>query len=391
MQTGLFRAEATTHLGGTNAFFGEASGVPPPSWARVTWLLSLFMASLAAFLFSVSLARSETARGVLRFDSAEARVLAPADGTVHAVFVAEGDKVVAGQPVAEVRSDRFLPAGGSLNASRLASITREKDGLLAQRQAIAEAFNAAAQLEAQAQQDAKRREETAHAKRGIVSERLAAAKQRRDDLAELREKGLVAEPVYSERVDAIAFLQQDLLEIDREIAEARSSATRSSTESTRLKANTRRELAEMSQRLAQADLQLEAAAAESGYVVRAPHAGRISGIRIRTGEGVSSAEPLAVIVPEGSELLAEFYLPSRSIGLIRRGQAVKLKYDAFPHQKFGMSSGTVAEVALIGQPAQELGLATQSPDLLYRVYVKLESASVDFQGPAVPAPKRDGT
>jgi hypothetical protein len=63
MQTGLFREEATSHLGGTNAFFGEVSGLPPPSWAKVTWLLSLFMASLATFLFSVSLARSETARG----------------------------------------------------------------------------------------------------------------------------------------------------------------------------------------------------------------------------------------------------------------------------------------------------------------------------------------
>ena len=63
MQTGLFREEATSHLGGTNAFFGEVPGLPPPSWAKVTWLLSLFMASLATFLFSVSLARSETARG----------------------------------------------------------------------------------------------------------------------------------------------------------------------------------------------------------------------------------------------------------------------------------------------------------------------------------------
>ncbi len=179
--------------------------------------------------------------------------------------------------MAEVRSDRFLPAGGSLHASRLASITREKEGLLAQRQAITDSFNAAIQLEAQAQRDAKRREETAHAKRGIVSERLAAAKQRRDNLAALRAKGLVAEPVYSERVDAIAYLQQDLLEIDREIDEARWSAARSSTEGTRLEANASRDLAEISQRLAQADMQLETAAAESGYVVQAHHAGRISG------------------------------------------------------------------------------------------------------------------
>ena len=45
--------------------------------------------------------------------------------------------------------------------------------------------------------------------------------------------------------------------------------------------------------------------------------------------------PLLSILPAGSKLEAQLFTPSRSIGFVRVGQQVLLRYQAFPYQKFG--------------------------------------------------------
>ena len=384
MRSDLFREEAISQRSGTQGLYGQPTGLAPPSWSRVTWLVGLFMVALAAFLLLVSHARTETVRGVLRYDSAEARLYVQSGGSIHAVFVQDGEEVVTGQPIAEIHNDRFLPTGGTLGAATLASLNLERNELVTQREAIEHSLEVALQLESQTQLDSNRRESTARSKLAILVARIEAAEKRRKDLVVLREKGLVAESLYSERVDAIAFLRQDFLEVEREISDALSSATRASTETQRLKSNAKRELSEIGQRIAQIDAQLQTVAADSVYIVRAPHTGRVTSLRARPGENADPDLPLAVIVPNDAELVAEFYVPSRAIGFIRTGQTVRLMYDAFPHQKFGVSGGKVAGVALIGQTAQELGLGTQSADPLYRISVSPDAATLSYRDQHLP-------
>ena len=87
--------------------------------------------------------------------------------------------------------------------------------------------------------------------------------------------------------------------------------------------------------------------------------------------------PLGVILPEQSVLIAEVYLPSRAIGFVESGQKVKLQYDAFPYQKFGVALGEVSQVANAAQLPQELGIATQAQEPLYRVGIELEQQYVE--------------
>ena len=51
------------------------------------------------------------------------------------------------------------------------------------------------------------------------------------------------------------------------------------------------------------------------------------------------------LVPAGALLEARLYGPSRAIGFVRPGQRVLLRYDAYPHQKFGHYAGTVTAVS----------------------------------------------
>ena len=51
------------------------------------------------------------------------------------------------------------------------------------------------------------------------------------------------------------------------------------------------------------------------------------------------------LVPAGARLEARLYGPSRAIGFVRPGQRVLLRYEAFPHQKFGQYEGVVRSVS----------------------------------------------
>ncbi len=100
------------------------------------------------------------------------------------------------------------------------------------------------------------------------------------------------------------------------------------------------------------------------------------------------------LVPAGARLEARLYGPSRAIGFVRPGQRVRLRYEAFPHQKFGQYEGVVQSVSrstvgpaeLTGDGAPLPGLVPGEP--VYRVTVELAAQTATAYGEAVRAAAR---
>ena len=55
-------------------------------------------------------------------------------------------------------------------------------------------------------------------------------------------------------------------------------------------------------------------------------------------------------------------------------------YDAYPYQKFGIARGEVRTVAAVAQRPDEIGITTESPELLYRVRVAPDASTVQAFG-----------
>ena len=55
-------------------------------------------------------------------------------------------------------------------------------------------------------------------------------------------------------------------------------------------------------------------------------------------------------------------------------------YDAYPYQKFGIARGEVRSVAAVAQRPDEIGIATDSPALLYLVRVAPDASTVKAFG-----------
>ena len=135
--------------------------------------------------------------------------------------------------------------------------------------------------------------------------------------------------------------------------------------------------------------ELEQALAESEarrqIVVTAPQAGTVTAIQADLGSTAGNNTPLLTIVPAGSKLEAHLFTPSRSVGFVQAGQAVTLRYQAYPYQKFGHATGTVLSVSKStlspGDPgARTAQAAVGREESLYRVVVTLDRQSVTSYG-----------
>ncbi|WP_445492979.1 HlyD family type I secretion periplasmic adaptor subunit [Rhodopseudomonas sp. RCAM05734] len=88
------------------------------------------------------------------------------------------------------------------------------------------------------------------------------------------------------------------------------------------------------------------------------------------GSVVKEAETLFVLVPRNVPLQVEVNVEGRDIGQIVLGQAARLKFDAFPFQKYGTATGMVRVVSEDAfNPDSKTDASRRNPAPYYRVLV----------------------
>lgn len=83
----------------------------------------------------------------------------------------------------------------------------------------------------------------------------------------------------------------------------------------------------------------------SDYVIRSPIDGVVHNLQAFAGETIGINIPLVQITPLNTSLKAVLFVPSSHAGFIKNNQLVQLKLNAFPYQKFGMSTARVSQVS----------------------------------------------
>jgi membrane fusion protein len=81
-------------------------------------------------------------------------------------------------------------------------------------------------------------------------------------------------------------------------------------------------------------------------------------------------------------MVAHLYAPSKVVGFVQVGQSVRLRYQPYPFQRFGMQHGTVVEVSASPLPPEDIALLPGQPtkESLYRVVVRLDKSTIRAQG-----------
>jgi membrane fusion protein len=147
-------------------------------------------------------------------------------------------------------------------------------------------------------------------------------------------------------------------------------------------------IAELERAIAAADLELAENDARRASIVTAPAAGTVTAPTGQVAQPVERGQLLARIVPDDAVLQAELLAPSRAVGFVAAGDEVRLRYAAFPYQKFGQARGAVVSVS--AAPLARAAPAAASPrgEPVFRVLVAPHAQAVMAYG--VPRPLKPG-
>ncbi len=376
MSSGLFRAQVRAHA--ESAWLGTILLIQPASFAFLTACAFAMAAAMGAFLFLGEYTRKARLEGIVAPELGVVRIVAPQAGIVRAVEVTEGEEVARDAPIATLGDGRESAERETIG-SAVAERLRERARAL-QRQRLSSAAAAAAE-----------RASLAERALGIARERDELEREMRTQEArvEIAARGVGR----ATRLEAIGFLSSAAADRERD-AGMQATAQLESLRRARIALTRDLAAARLDERAARerasaqlAGLDLQRAAVEQERLehelqyrasVVAPAGGTVAAVLVERGQAVVPGAALATIIPARSPLEVHLFAPSRSIGFVRPGQEVLVRYLAYPHEKFGAYRARVVAVSKAPLPAAETGFvpADGGREPLYRIKAALESQDV---------------
>ena len=376
MSRNLFRQEAIDAQ--REKYLGETTLARPVAY----WVYTLLAAAIAALLLGVAIwgeyTRRERVEGLLALDVGAARVLITDPGRVSELLIKEGDEVQAGAPIAKITYDRSTAETSAAElASRKLLLEREQ----AQLKELGE------QQAAQSRRRAKDLEgELAQADREIklLETRVKSAREEAARYQKLAAEKFVSDLVAKQKLDEVTDQEIKLQALRRTRAQVDRDLSAAKMEEPSIQLRSRGQVDQVARQLSEIQESLANAEARRETIIKAPVSGTVTNIAVVQGQSVPADTPLATVLPKGSGMHVELLVPSRAIGFIQKGQQVVLRYEAFPHERFGQYKGTVTEISRnVWAPGEKIGaIAVKEP--VYRVDVKLERQSVTALGAEIP-------
>ena len=384
----LFRKQVLAAKG--NQFLGSTVLRPPLSFAAWSWIAAALAAAMITFLIVGEYTKRTRVAGITAPEEGLIKLMAPQPGIVVERRVQEGQQVKAGDVLFVLSAERLTDAGGGVAGAQsaiLEQLRRRRASLqdeLARQMLLTET-----QLAAAARRLADLQAESAQLGRELVTQAAREASMQ----AQLRSfEGLAGQNFMSplalqqkrdellEQTARTQALQRGRLALQREAATV-------SAELRQIPLRGDQQLAELQRSIAA--LQQEEAGTEANrqVVVAAPKDGTVTAILADRGQ-MAGTQPLATLLPRDSALQAHLYAPSRAVGFIEPGQTVRIRYAAYPYQKFGHYEGTVEQVArsalAAGELPPQLAAAAQQAqgEGIYRITVALRSPTVTAYGKA---------
>ena len=354
-----------------------------PTWLT-TGFVTLAAAGALAWVSLASYARTEQVPGVVTSVQPLAKVVAPRPGLVTKVAVHEGDIVRAGDPLVTVQVEQMTAGGAEPATASLAAIEAQRQ-LAEQRLALEPARTAAerTRLEATIRGADEQREQLTE-QLTLQDGMIASTKQSFDQIAPVVANGFITKAEYERRRQLWLQAEETRRSLLQQRDAAVSSAAQARAELQRLPIDSAGNLSQLHASIEQLAQGRAQQAAEQGYAAVAPIAGRVTALQTAPGRFADGRVPLLTIVPERAVMMVDLYAPSRSMGFVAPGQAVRLLYDAFPYQRFGSFGGHIAAVSRAVIAPNEVDAALALKDPVYRVTVALDHQKVHAFGSDIP-------
>ena len=327
----------------------------PPVWAAraFAWLLLALAAIGALALFTVQVPETIIAPFVIIAEEGADPVRTLHDGIVTELLVSDAQHVEAGAPLFVIgseevgdRSAERDSLGASLSGGQ-ARLANERDRFDNQRRADEQ------ELTRFEQRSGTLRTQLMLKERQWVLAKEVLARQRKS-----QDEGLMSWMEVSKQALDVDRLEAELEQVRADVAEIASSQARLRFEM----ASRRAAFDEIARGV---DEELKRTRARKGMLdredsrqgnlmtVNARCSGTVVRLLVRrTGLVVSASDTLAELACDAEALQAEVMVPERGVARVAARQPIKLQYDAFPYQRYGVRYATVQWISPASSEAQ---------------------------------------
>ncbi|MDE3001202.1 MAG: HlyD family type I secretion periplasmic adaptor subunit [Gemmatimonadota bacterium] len=189
----------------------------------------------------------------------------------------------------------------------------------------------------------------------------------RTDINQARVRYLNALAALPGRMSEIYRNETAVQDLKRQILETRIAHGREASQTKHAYETARLRLEQARKRV---DRRLEA---ESDLIL-APESGIVTRVEVNAiGQIISKGQALVSVAPASAPIVAELTVLNKDVGMLKPGQVVKLKYDAFAFQDFGIKRGWLKRISPDAVIDETVGP-------VFRGVVELEETTVDVKG-----------
>ncbi|GHB66520.1 toxin secretion, membrane fusion protein [Psychrosphaera saromensis] len=376
----LFRKEAVAQQ--SERLTGAIILAQPLSIKLTVATLVAIAAAIVLFIFTAEYSRKETVRGFLVPSKGVVKSVATQGGVVDKLWVKEGDKVIKGQPLVSIIIQKKNATGIDLSDQLIEQI--EHQTLM-----LVDEISQHNTLQLQEVKHLKQRYLALKNEQGALTNQLTLADEKlilllaqQDHFNTLSKNGHLSKFEKDTQEQELLAAKQEKQNINRLLIQQQNELTQVSfnieniPQQYALKINSlKRQQSEFSSQIAQISNGHK-------YTITASQGGVVSGIQVFEGENLTQAKSILHILPEDSELIAELLLPTRSAGFIEEGNNTRLRFDAFPYQRFGFIQSQIVQIdqTLITPNERQMPIALQEP--VYRLRAKLNQQQIQAFGKA---------
>lgn len=381
-EQGLFRANAVKQQ--SARLDGDVIIAQPLSSTVLTTILLCVVVAIMVFLSVTSFNRKETVAGYLKPDIGLAKVMSSRAGVIQQVFVEDGQQVQAGDRLALVTIPEHLSAGDSLTGTLFQGLVQQTELVTLRKQQL---------LSQLAQQETEYHSRLTlsdnllndiHAQQQLLQQRLLLNQQRQQDFQGLHKRGAISTSELQQQQELVLNIRQQLAELNASEQNQKAQLAQLSGLLKRLPSEREQQLALLDSDISRLQQQQTELNARGEMLITAPISGRVTNLVAEIGNNVRVGLPLLTIMPDNAQLQAILLVPTRAYGFVMPGQRTRLRFDAFPYQRFGLYEGEVIKTAqaIVLPNEVDMPVAVQEP--VYRVQVALDSQLIRAYGNTVP-------
>jgi HlyD family secretion protein len=356
----------------------ERLDVPPRLVGRPSWLLlATFAVVIAAALVWAIVTEAPVkvgSSGILMAPTGFAEIVAEDEGRIDALMVSAGDSVRAGQPIATVARTELTR---DLRQARAALADAE-----ARYARLEEFYGSKASREARA--DAARIDTIAET-RAALEERARFLEEKAGKMRALIDRGFIQRDQLVNVEIALADVRERLSNLGEAGLRVRIEASERQGQAGLALLDEQRKIQEQQRLIEQLSMRLT-----DQEVVRSPHSGRITEVKVNAGDVIQAGTALATVAPAKAKdgLVAVLYVPATEGKRIEVGMRAEIVPTTVERSVHGHIPGRIVSVAPLPATPEGMRRVLQNDQLVQQLIAggaPIEVRAALDRDPAVPS------